>query len=60
MKHKTSKQWEILKIEGDKINRLKRPCPRCGAGTYMATHKEKDGTIRYYCGKCHMTEWKKS
>jgi len=59
MKHKTSKQWEILKTKGDKIDRLKRLCPRCGPGTYMAAHREKDGKIRYYCGKCHMTEWEK-
>jgi small subunit ribosomal protein S27Ae len=60
VKHKSSKQWEILKVKGDKINRLKKVCPRCGLGTYMAGHKEKDGKIRYYCGKCHMTEWGKS
>ena len=57
MKHKQSKQSNILKVEGDKINRLKRPCPRCGSGTYMASHKEKNGRIRYNFGKCHMTEW---
>lgn len=55
MKHKSIKQWEILKIEGDKLMRKKRLCPRCGLGTYMAEHND-----RYYCGKCHFTEWKKT
>jgi small subunit ribosomal protein S27Ae len=56
MKHKPVKQWEYYKIEGNKIIRTKRTCPRCG-DTYMAEHKEKDGTIRYTCGKCGMTIW---
>lgn len=54
MKHKQSKQWEMVKVEGDKIKRIKKLCPRCGEGTYMAEHKD-----RFYCGKCRMTEWKK-
>ncbi len=57
MKHKPTKQWEILKVEGNKIKRLKKQCPRCGEGVYMAEHKEKDGKIRYYCGKCSYTVW---
>ncbi len=60
MKHKSTKQWEIMKVEGNKLNISKKQCPRCGAGTYMASHKEKNGRIRYYCGKCHMTEWEKA
>jgi small subunit ribosomal protein S27Ae len=59
MKHKSTKKWEMLKVDGNKIKRLKKQCPRCGAGTYMASHKERDGKMRYYCGKCHMTEWSK-
>ena len=55
MKHKPIKQWDILKIEGDKLTRKKKLCPRCGLGTYMAEHKD-----RYYCGKCGFTEWKKT
>lgn len=54
MKHKSTKRWEILKVEGNKIKRKKRTCPRCGDGVYMAEHED-----RYYCGQCHMTEWKK-
>ncbi|MDI6826605.1 MAG: 30S ribosomal protein S27ae [Candidatus Aenigmarchaeota archaeon] len=57
MKHKSTKQWEILKTEGSKIKREKQPCPRCGEGIYMAEHKQKDGKVRYFCGKCHYTLW---
>lgn len=56
MKHKPVKQWKYYEIEGNKIIRTKKTCPRCG-DTYMAEHKEKDGKIRYTCGKCGMTEW---
>ena len=54
MKHKPTKQWEIIKVENGKIKRLRKTCPRCGPGVYMAEHED-----RYYCGKCHLTEWKK-
>jgi len=57
MKHKPTKRWEILKLEGENVKRSKLTCPRCGEGVYMATHKEKNGKIRQYCGKCHYTIW---
>ncbi len=31
-----------------------RPCPRCGAGTWLAEHKD-----RSTCGKCRYSETKK-
>jgi small subunit ribosomal protein S27Ae len=54
VKHKLTKQWDMIKVEGNAIKRLKKTCPRCGPGAYMAEHKD-----RYFCGSCHMTEWKK-
>lgn len=57
MKHKVTKMWEIMSVEGGKIERKKKTCRRCGDGIYMAEHKEKDGKVRSYCGKCHYTEW---
>jgi small subunit ribosomal protein S27Ae len=45
---------KLYKIENDKITRLKKTCPRCGAGTYMADHKD-----RISCGHCGYTEMKK-
>ena len=41
-------------ITGDKIERKKRECPRCGKGVFMAEHKD-----RFTCGKCSYTEFQK-
>ena len=45
---------EIFKVEGDKITRLRRHCPKCGDGFFLADHKD-----RLSCGKCGYTEFKK-
>ena len=45
---------DYFKIESDKLIRLKRNCPRCGPGTYMAEHSD-----RFSCGKCGWTVFKK-
>jgi small subunit ribosomal protein S27Ae len=45
---------EIFKVEGDKISRLRRHCPKCGDGFFLADHKN-----RLSCGKCGYTEFKK-
>jgi len=45
---------EIFKVEGDKISRLRRHCPKCGDGFFLADHKD-----RLSCGKCGYTEFKK-
>ena len=45
----TSKKFSKYKIEGDKIER-KATCPKCGAGTFLAVHKD-----RKHCGKCAYT-----
>jgi len=49
---KPSKRWEKYKIEGEKIMRQGKFCPRCGPGVFLAKHKN-----RLYCGKCHYTEF---
>jgi len=46
---------KYYKIEGDKLVRLRRFCPRCGEGVFLAEHKD-----RYSCGRCGYTEFKKS
>ena len=38
-----------------KIERLRRSCPRCGEGIFMAEHKD-----RFHCGNCAFTEFKPS
>jgi small subunit ribosomal protein S27Ae len=44
---------ELFKIEGESIVRLRRSCPKCGDGVFLAEHKD-----RLSCGKCGYTEFK--
>ena len=44
---------EVFKVEGNKIVRLRRTCPKCGAGVFLAEHKD-----RLSCGSCGYTEFK--
>jgi ubiquitin-small subunit ribosomal protein S27Ae len=47
------KKIEFFKIEGDRINRFRKYCPKCGPGVFLAEHKN-----RFSCGKCGYTEFK--
>lgn len=47
------KKREFFKVEGDKINRIRKHCPKCGPGVFIAEHKD-----RFSCGKCGYTEFK--
>jgi len=49
------KKIEIFKVEGEKINRARRHCPKCGPGVFLAEHKN-----RFSCGSCGYTEFKGS
>lgn len=44
----------VLKLykvdDSGKVQRLRKVCPTCGPGIFMATHFN-----RVYCGKCHLT-----
>jgi small subunit ribosomal protein S27Ae len=42
---------KYYRVDKDKITRTRRECehPDCGAGIFMAAHKD-----RQYCGKCHL------
>ncbi|KAK1863524.1 hypothetical protein I4F81_006079 [Pyropia yezoensis] len=45
--------YTALRVSDDgKVQRLRRECPHelCGAGIFMAAHKD-----RHYCGKCGLT-----
>jgi small subunit ribosomal protein S27Ae len=44
--------YKFYKVQGDKVARTKRDCPRCGKGTFMAEHND-----RFTCGKCGFTEF---
>ena len=47
------KKTEFFKVEGNRINRIRRHCPKCGPGVFLADHKDRFG-----CGKCGYTEFK--
>lgn len=51
---KTSKKWEKYQIDGDKLNKKNKTCPKCGPGVFLAEHKD-----RLQCGKCNYIEMKK-
>lgn len=43
------------KVEDGKLVRLRKECPKDGAGVFMAQHED-----RLACGKCGYTEFTKS
>ncbi len=49
-KHKPMQHWKMYKDGKHKGS----PCPRCGAGTWLAEHND-----RSTCGKCRYSETKK-
>ncbi len=50
-KSKSNARWKMYKVSGDKLERLNQYCPKCGAGSYLAKHKD-----RLACGKCGYME----
>ena len=48
---KKLKKSSYYNTSEDKIERKKKFCPKCGAGIFMAEHKD-----RYSCGKCGYME----
>ena len=53
-KHSNVSITTVYKVEGGNLARKKNPCPRCGDGTYLAAHKNRD-----YCGRCGYTVFHK-
>jgi ubiquitin-small subunit ribosomal protein S27Ae len=51
-KDKDSQVSKFFKVQNNAVERIKRDCPRCGKGTFMAAHKD-----RHTCGKCGFTEF---
>lgn len=52
-KRDKGKKYELYEVKDGEVNRLKKACPRCGPGIFMADHGE-----RLSCGKCGYTEFK--
>jgi len=46
--------YKLYEVKGTSVNRLRKECPRCGKGTFLAEHKD-----RLTCGKCGYTSYKK-
>ena len=46
---------ELFEIKDDKLVRTRRHCPKCGVGTFLAKHKDRES-----CGQCGYTEFAKS
>ncbi|MFH1403202.1 MAG: 30S ribosomal protein S27ae [Candidatus Altiarchaeota archaeon] len=49
----TSKKWKLYKV-GDKLERTRKSCPKCGEGVFLAKHTDRES-----CGKCGYTEFQK-
>jgi len=45
---------DFYQINGDKLERTRKFCPKCGDGVFLADHKD-----RMACGNCGYTEFKK-
>jgi small subunit ribosomal protein S27Ae len=45
---------KFYKIEGDKLVRSHRTCPKCGPSYFLADHYD-----RWVCGKCSYTVFKR-
>ncbi|MAG16244.1 30S ribosomal protein S27ae [Candidatus Woesearchaeota archaeon] len=50
---KPNQVWKLYEAK-DKLTRKNVFCPKCGAGYFMAKHKERTS-----CGKCGYTEMSK-
>ncbi len=48
----SEKVYKLYKVEGDKLVRLRKTCPKCGDGVFLAQHKD-----RLTCGRCGYTEF---
>jgi len=44
----------FYKIEGERLERTRQNCPKCGPGTFLAVHAS-----RVSCGRCGYTEFAK-
>ena len=47
--------YKFYKVDNDKVTRLRKECPRCGKGNFLAEHSD-----RLSCGKCGYADFKQS
>lgn len=48
------KIWQYYRVKDGSVTKLRRECPRCGRGVFLAEHSD-----RLSCGKCGWTMFKK-
>lgn len=53
-KRKESPVYKFYEVKSGQVNRLRKECPRCGKGVFLAEHRD-----RMTCGKCGYTSFKK-
>jgi len=46
--------YKFYQVKGEKVERLRKECPRCGRGVFLGEHED-----RLTCGKCGYTSFKK-
>ncbi|QQG49535.1 MAG: 30S ribosomal protein S27ae [archaeon] len=44
--------YKLYKVDGENLSRLRKECPRCGRGYFMAQHES-----RHTCGHCGYTTY---
>ena len=54
-KPRNKNKGPLWALEGDRVMRKRRPCPKCGNGVYMAEHYD-----RMHCGSCGYTMFKRA
>ena len=47
--------YKFYKVDNDKVTRLRKDCPRCCKGNFLAEHSD-----RLSCGKCGYADFKQS
>ena len=47
--------YKFYKVDNDKVTRLRKDCPRCGKGNFLAEHSD-----RLSCAKCGYADFKQS
>ena len=53
-KKKPMQSWKSYVIQGNKLERKNKFCPKCGTRYFLAAHKNRET-----CGKCGYTDFKK-
>ncbi len=54
VRNATVKVSSYYAVEGDTLKRVKKTCPKCGPGVFLAEHAD-----RLVCGRCGYVEKKK-